>query len=157
MTTRRHPPAWKLLAGILALLAVLAGAGLWPPSSQADTPAHQRVTLFDMPVTSGANVLTSSLTLANPTRTPAVAWRITVLVKPGATDAAIKPVVIAGGVSFAGALNSATDLTAGSWYTFTFGPSAATTTATSQSITWNLQFGASTTLAYLDIQEVTIP
>lgn len=147
----------KILAIALVALALGLATQAWPPSAWADTPATQRVTLFDMPVTGGANVLTSSLTLSQPTRYPSSAFRFTVLVKPGATDSEFKPVVTAGGVSFAGQCNTSTALVAGSWYTFTIGPSNATTTATSQSLTWNVQFGTSTTIAYLDIQEVPIP
>lgn len=147
----------KILAIALVALALGLATKAWPPSVRADTPATQRVTLFDMPVTGGANVLTSSLTLSQPGRYPSTAFRFTVLVKPGATDSEFKPVVTAGGVSFAGQLNTTAACVAGSWYTFTIGPSNATTTATSQSLTWNVQFGTSTTLAYLDVQEVPIP
>lgn len=140
----------------LALVAALLGPPLIHQATAAPSePALQRVTLVDLPVTSGANVLTSSLTLV--ASHPATALRFTCLVKSGATDAKLQPVVItAGGVSAAGALNSDSALSAGSWYTFTLGTAKASSNG-SQELSYNVRFSASTTIAYLDVQEVRVP
>lgn len=158
---RRARPALRLLtvmllgflAGLLALQLDLPG---WPPAARADTPALQRVTLFDLPVTSGANVLTSSLTVTAAAK-PATEFRFTCLIKSGATDADLQPVIICDGVSLAGDLNSGTDLVAGNWMTFGLGLARQTTESTPRTLSLNVRFGASTTLAYLDIQEVQVP
>lgn len=158
---RRARPALRLLtvmmlgflAGLLALQLDLPG---WPPAARADTPALQRVTLFDLPVTSGANIITQSITVSD-LRKPATEFRITCLIKGGATDADLQPVIICDGVELAGDLNSGTDLVAGSWYTFGLGIPLKTTEPTPRTLSLNLRCGASTTLAYLDIQEVQVP
>ena len=152
---RRAPTALvaalSLLLGVGIAPAILAPAQAAPPSE----PALQRVTLVDLPVSTGANILTSSLTLS--ASHPATAFRLTYLVKSGATDATLQPVVITeGGVSAVGDLNGTTVPTAGDWHTWSLGASK-TSSNGDQALSYNFQVSANTTLAYLDIQEVRVP
>lgn len=146
----------KTLMGLALFLAALFALPAGAVRAQ-ETPAQQRVTLFDHPVTGGASICTTALTVAS-SNYPSTAMRLTVAIKPGSTDSVCKVVVKRGSVEFALPLNSNTALTAGNLYTFSWGVAEQTRNGgTDTAITWNVQFGTTTTLAYLDLQEVQIP
>ena len=106
----------RILAGLILGVLLLVGI------TRADSPALQKSVLLDVPVTSAADVLTSSLT---PGSVGYPSTTITVLVK--VDDAATVSLIAyaedadgtATGVGQAGALNQATALTADCWYSFT--------------------------------------
>lgn len=156
--TRRAATMNATMAALMAIclaVAMVTAAAPTMASPPSDVPALQRVTLVDLPVSDGANIITSSLTLSS--SHPSTALRITLLLKSGATDAKLQPVVTTGGgVSAVGDLNDGTVATAGRWYTWTLGTSK-TSTNGSQELSYNFRVSAATTLAYLDIQEVKVP
>ena len=146
---RRTPFALSALLALLVLVPWLAS------QARADTPAHQQVTLVDFPVTGGASVCTSSLSVFYGDSAPAQAFRITVQIKEGETDSKLRWKVTRGSVTMEGPLNSDTALAAGSWYTFTVGVADKDVSGTS--LTYNLEFETTTVIGFLDIQQVRIP
>lgn len=151
----------------LAIVFLLGGLCFeaWPPAARADTEAHPRVALVDLPVTGAANVLSSSITCSR----NATALRVTVQIKRGATAAILQPVCLVAGadVGLDGDLNSGTELEPGQKHTFMFGIRKTSTNGMSgnlvvsssqnKELSYNFRFSQSTTIGELYVEEVIIP
>ena len=124
----------------LALGAVLITLGV-TLQARADKPVLPKASLFDVPVTSNADILTSSLTTSQGTS----ALRITVGIPSGQSNSIVELVVTSGSVSFDLDLNDGTTLTAGRVYTFTVG--------VANNLSYNFQAETSTRMI-LTIDEV---
>lgn len=136
-------PRTALLA--LVPLLLIAGFGLFV---RADEPPIRRVELFNLPVSSNANVLTSSLTLnQNSAVRRSAAYRITVgLDATDGADSILELRVTSGSDSIDLDFNDGTTLTKGRVYTFTFGAG--------QSYSYNFQCETETVIGYLLVEEI---
>jgi hypothetical protein len=142
MPHRRNPVRKFSLLAALALIVAL-GVALTPARAQ-NKPPGKVVELFDLPVTSNADILTSTFTAQR----ASVAYRATIAVS-GTNSVVNVEIRDADGTPatvYNLDLNSSTALTAGALYTFTF--------SGSDRFTYNVNCETSTTLAYLLIEEI---
>lgn len=138
----------KMRNGMLLALVVgsLLALGLFR-SAKADVAPLCEKAIWDLGVSSGADVLTSSITpttavaVSSP-NTPTITYRVTVALR--ATDSILYlRMTKSGGGSYNYALNGGTALTAGNLYSFLV--------PANQTFTYNVRVGTSTTLGLLQI------
>lgn len=141
---------WPLLlaAGFVVLLAiagwVLKPAEARPPSS----PTELQFCGFDLPASSGAAIVTGSLT---PSITyPTVAYAITISVD---TDSVVNFTSSDGTTTYDDDLNSGTALTAGAVYTFLVS-AARTSTNSAATMQYNIECETTCRIRRLQIDEV---
>jgi hypothetical protein len=139
MNTIRH--RWIVL--LLALVAV--GALMLGRPAPARAAVTRRVSLFDLPVSANAPILTSTITCWPGYESTAV--RITVYVTAGTTPKLLMTTTRGGVTITPGQFNSGTGLTAPYIYTFVRGISSENT--------YNFRFDANCTIGELTIEEVT--
>ena len=126
-------------ARVFAILLLVLALGLFGQvmAGNGNPPSINRAAVFDMPVSSNANVLTASLTPASTT----AAFHIQVGVN---TDSIVNVQVSNGTYAKGFDLNDGTALTAGRLYAFTI--AAVTTSSAGTALSYNFQCETSTTI-----------
>lgn len=160
MATKLERHSGKLVAAFLGVCLMVWGVYMAPQTQAAPPagePAVPLVALTDVGISSGADIVTSSLTFANPptsaaSRGPRLqrgssALRITVALD-GTDSTFLVRFTNASGASFNMALNSGTALTASGncVYTFVVGVSDKVTS-------YNFRVGTTTRIAYLVVDQ----
>ena len=130
---------------IAALILILFGGALGTALAGGGVVVESAA-IFDLPVTGGAAVFSSSLTPSK----PGSLFLITIQVS--GADSTVVPRVTRGLVTKDLALNGSTGaIAAGKLHTFSFG--TATTEQTGTALTYNLELGTSCTIDFLSVLE----
>jgi hypothetical protein len=110
-----------------------------------NVPAIKRAEAFNSAATSNTDILAADIGPVAASH-PAVAFRVTVGIKPAATASVFNLQVNSGATAILQSLNGGAALTVGALYTFTFGASS--------TYTYNFQMATSTTIGYLLVEEI---